>query len=396
MFGPQRAKEHYRTKGYREDLIYLGVSQSSYRNVCRSYNRRVGQTNGDGLQPSSLQYEARAEAKRLQTHQDCEVKQLLSAHQFDENGDPHEASLSVQVPAPSPQTGLEQAFAAICEEAPDSLRASLQLDQDAYEDTSQSTYIAIDDVCNKAQKTSRPASGRQPQASNHRKDGKKKYAKRRFLFHTVARVIASKGSYTLAAPRITLLWPILIAVLLRNQLMNTQWVFLVDGQRILHEYLANHLSWRPIRLILDWYHLRKKIHMQVYMALFKTDQRDQIMLKLEQLLWYGLVLDAIQVIDQISEDLIKDQKQLNVLKAYFERHVKLIPNYALRKKLGLILSSNRVEKENDYLISSRQKHNGMSWARNGSDALALITATQRNKELDGWLNHNSISMKLAA
>lgn len=396
MFGSQRAKEHYRTKGYREALIYLGLSQSSYRHVCRSYNRRVGQAQGDGLQASSLQYEARAEAKRLQDQQAHQVKQILRTHQFDEQGDPQEACWSVSLPQQQPPTDLDAAFAAMCTEAPPALRASLQLDRQAYEEVAQSTYVAIDDVCNKAQKTDRSTSIRQPQASPYRKDGKKAYAKRRFLFHTVAKIIAAPGKYTLTAPRITLLWPALMALLLYNQRLNTQWIFLVDGQRMLHEYLTHHLRWRPIRLLLDWYHLRKKIHMQIYMALLKTQQRDQIMFQLEQLLWYGLVPQAIQLIDQISVDLIKDQEQLDVLRAYFERHIALIPNYALRKKLGLILSSNRVEKENDYLVSNRQKHQGMSWTRDGSDALAVITAIQRNQELDGWLNHHHIDMKLVA
>jgi hypothetical protein len=264
----------------------------------------------------------------------------------------------------------------------------------------QSTYVAIDDVCNKEQKQQRPKCSEEPinpfEQNNNRKAGKKVYKNRSFLFHTVAKIITAKGNYTITAARITLLWPFLIAVLLHNQLMGTKLIFLVDGQRVLHDYLIKRFKWRPIHLILDWYHLRKKIHRQAYMGLLKTDKRDQLMLKLEQLLWYGLVSDAINLINKIPDGLVKDQQQLEILKGYFERNKELIPNYALRKKMGLILSSNRVEKENDYIVAARQKNNGMSWSRTGSDALAIITTVQRNKELDRWLNENIISMKLAA
>jgi len=113
-------------------------------------------------------------------------------------------------------------------------------------------------------------------------------------------------------------------------------------------------------------------------------------------LWYGLLDPAIQLIKEIDSKLIKNQKELNVLIGYFNRNRALIPNYACRKKLGLVCSSNRVEKENDLIVSARQKRNGMSWTRTGSDALAIIATIQQNKELDGWLKTNSLSLKLAA
>ena len=170
----------------------------------------------------------------------------------------------------------------------------------------------------------------------------------------------------------------------------------MDGQRSLHEGLAGLLKWRPLHLILDWYHLRKKIHMQLYMAVSTSEQRDDIMLKLEQLAWHGLSQQAIGLVKQIPENLIKKQKPLDVLIGYFERNEKLIPNYAMRKKLGLVCSSNRVEKENDFIISARQKHKGMSWTRNGSNAMATITAVKRNKQTEHWLQNSTISLSVAA
>lgn len=73
-----------------------------------------------------------------------------------------------------------------------------------------------------------------------------------------------------------------------------------------------------------------------------------------------------------------------------------IPCYALRKELGLRNSSNTGEKMNDLIVSDRQKHNGMSWSKEGSVALASITALKRNKESRKWFEKRELDFELAA
>ena len=51
---------------------------------------------------------------------------------------------------------------------------------------------------------------------------------------------------------------------------------------------------------------------------------------------------------------------------------------------------------NDLLVSKRQKHNGMSWSKKGSVALALITAIERNKESGKWFEKKELEFKFAA
>ena len=58
----------------------------------------------------------------------------------------------------------------------------------------------------------------------------------------------------------------------------------------------------------------------------------------------------------------------------------MIPCYALRKKLRLRNSSAIGEKMNDLIVSSRQKHSGMSWSKSGSFSLAALTAAKLNGE----------------
>jgi len=396
----QRSKEHYRTHGYRQTMFYEGVSENSYRKVCNFYNRRVRQEDIEGLIPSSLRYELQAEAKQIESNYEKESQQILLKHDFDDQGQPLESKEGLQKQVgsigKSKIKAVKLAFKESCEQAPDWLAKELQLEFSDYEDQASTIYIGIDDVCNKRQKKEREKTVPDVKSSNERSGGKKKYKKRKFLFHTVIKVITNQGNYTLTNSKLGLVWPLLIALLLHNNFMKRRWIFLVDGQRSLHEGLTKRLKWKPLHLLLDWYHLRKKIHMQLYMAVSSSEQRDDIMLKLEQLAWHGLSQQAISFIQQIPEKLIKKQKALDVLIGYFERNEKLIPNYAVRKKLGLVCSSNRVEKENDFIISARQKHNGMSWTRSGSNAMATIAALKRNKQTKQWIENDTISLSVAA
>ena len=43
-----------------------------------------------------------------------------------------------------------------------------------------------------------------------------------------------------------------------------------------------------------------------------------------------------------------------------------------------------MEKYNDWAVSARCKHQGMSWSPQGVLALAALEAARRNSELDGW------------
>jgi len=51
---------------------------------------------------------------------------------------------------------------------------------------------------------------------------------------------------------------------------------------------------------------------------------------------------------------------------------------------------------NDLIVSERQKHNGMSWSKQGSVALASVTAIKRNREDKIWFQKRELEFKLAA
>ena len=62
--------------------------------------------------------------------------------------------------------------------------------------------------------------------------------------------------------------------------------------------------------------------------------------------------------------------------------------------LKLRISSNRVEKANDLVVAMRQKHNGMAWSEKGSSALAVITASMINGEIEEWITKQKISYRM--
>lgn len=49
------------------------------------------------------------------------------------------------------------------------------------------------------------------------------------------------------------------------------------------------------------------------------------------------------------------------------------------------IGSRDVEKDNDMIVASRQKHNGMSWNREGSSNLSALTAMIRNGQMNSFI-----------
>ena len=93
---------------------------------------------------------------------------------------------------------------------------------------------------------------------------------------------------------------------------------------------------------------------------------------------------------------IRNREVMEKLVGYLQRNSIYIPCYPLRKKLGLRNGSGIGEKMNDLIVSNRQKHNGMSWSKNGSVALAMVTALKRNNESDKWFREKKLNFQLAA
>jgi hypothetical protein len=264
-------------------------------------------------------------------------------------------------------------------------KAQLLLNPVGYEDPKTTTNIAIDDVNVKRQNASRPI-------ENDSEEQKRKYA-----HNTIAHVENGDKKYTLNGQNTNSVLLFIMAFCFRNSLIGTRLQFFTDGHRMLNKAILKAFSWyHNIGIILDWYHLRKKCKEKLSMAMRGREIRNEVLEQLMPMLWHGLTEKAIDFLNETQTSLIKNQTRMAELIAYLERNKAYIPCYEIRKKLGLKNSSAIGEKMNDLIVAERQKHNGMSWSKEGSVALASITALKRNSESRKWFDEKELDFRLVA
>ena len=136
-------------------------------------------------------------------------------------------------------------------------------------------------------------------------------------------------------------------------------------------------------MILCWWHLRKRCYEQMSSAGGPKDRRRAFEKELLGQLWEGKVDTAIGLLRGALE-WVRNPAAVEELIAYLEKRRAYIPDYEQRQRAGLWIASTRVEKYNDWAVSARCKHQGMSWSPQGVLALAALEAARRNGELDDW------------
>lgn len=123
--------------------------------------------------------------------------------------------------------------------------------------------------------------------------------------------------------------------------------------------------------ILDWYHIQSKVtQLMSQIAVNKASKEEYIKLIINYL-WYGNTIAAVLVLKFM---LFKNQAKRDELVGYLEKNADHIIDYERRKAAGKIIGSGRTEKQNDCIVSKRQKRKGMSWSPTGSKNLAILTA----------------------
>ena len=139
----------------------------------------------------------------------------------------------------------------------------------------------------------------------------------------------------------------------------------------------------PKAMIVCWWHLRKRCYEQMSSAGGPKERRRALEKELLGQLWEGKVGAAMDLLRGALE-WVKNPQAVEDLIGYLEKRRAFIPDYQERQRVGLWIASTRVEKFNDWAISARCKHRGMSWSPQGVLALAAIEAARRNGELDRW------------
>ena len=383
LFVELNAKEFYRTTGFKEIAMIYGDTERSYRKTAELINRIRYQAQG-GTPYRTLQENTEKEGSNVIDYIAEKTRCVLKDNGFDEDGsyrgnDPTYAENQ-------PDTLAEET---IIEAVKQCIDADMQDDVlnnvVSYEDPEKTVNISIDDVNVKRQEDSR------------QKGGRSEKGKRKYVHNTIAHVCKQDQSYTLNGHGIRTVLCYLIAFIFNNALIGNRMQFFTDGHKTLNETILKCFSWfANMGIILDWYHLEKKCKEQLSMAMKGRVVRNEVLESLLPLLWRGLTDQAIALLEGIDACQVKNQAMVVKLVQYLHRNRPYIPCYAVRKKLGLRNSSSIGEKMNDLVVSNRQKHNGMSWSKPGSVALASVTALKRNRETVSWFEKGEIEFKLAA
>jgi hypothetical protein len=136
-------------------------------------------------------------------------------------------------------------------------------------------------------------------------------------------------------------------------------------------------------MILCWWHLRKRCYESMSSAGGPKDRRRAFEKELLGRLWKGEVDTAIRLLREALE-WVRNPTAVEELIAYLEKRRAYIPDYEQRQRAGLWIASTRVEKSNDWAVSARCEHQGMSRSPRGVLALAILEAARRDGELDAW------------
>ena len=245
-------------------------------------------------------------------------------------------------------------------------------DVDIYDSSSEEVLVLLDDVGVKAQKPSRKVARSSQDAKRHDS--------------TVVLLEDGKGQFEYMSKGLE------EDVQVQTQHLGTRLrkhtrhyhgkgdlpiVAISDGARSIRKFLEDNFS-QEVCVILDWYHLQKKVCNLLSMISVNKAQKELDIQQINALLWEGKVEEAKSYIEKMSK--VKNQNKRQEIITYLDKHKKEIIDYKRRKEIGKSIGSGRVEKANDLVVAHRQKKKGMSWSKKGSRALAILKVQQLNKK----------------
>jgi hypothetical protein len=207
---------------------------------------------------------------------------------------------------------------------------------------------------------------------------------RKEIWTYTAVVLVAGPRYAVADATTEGLWLQVSALLLELEVLRggRRLLVLGDGASWIRTWFEG-LGIDPKAMIVCWWHLRKRCYENLSSAGGPKDRRQALSQSLLAQLWEGKVNEAIGLLRE-AVGWVRNPKALEDLIGYLEKRRAYIPNYQQRQQAGLWIASTRVEKFNDWAVSGRCKHQGMSWSAEGVVALAALEAARQNDELDTW------------
>jgi hypothetical protein len=154
-------------------------------------------------------------------------------------------------------------------------------------------------------------------------------------------------------------------------------VAIADGAKAIRSSLES-IFGRSVPMILDWYHLKKKVGELMSMVAKDKQEKERHLEVLLGRLWRGQVQESVRYI--LMEVEARNEEKKEALVGYLEKHRGEIIDYERRsKRAGKTIGSGRVEKGVDQAIGARKKKKGMSWSEVGSKALGILKVVEMNQ-----------------
>jgi hypothetical protein len=154
-------------------------------------------------------------------------------------------------------------------------------------------------------------------------------------------------------------------------------VAITDGAKVIRQDLYAVFGTLLV-IILDWYHLGKKLRDLMSMIALNKADKDRHLKFMFYHLWRG---EIYTVLDYLRKKVqAKNEEKYLELIGYLEKHRDEIIDYQLRKKAGKMIGSGLIEKGCDQIIGHRQKKKGMSWRETGSLSLGILRVAELNKQ----------------
>jgi hypothetical protein len=173
-----------------------------------------------------------------------------------------------------------------------------------------------------------------------------------------------------------------VAALRRLKMRIERLIVIADGASWIRDFYATDLALIALsELILDWYHLQKKCHELLGMVCCGRKAREEVEARLRPLLWQGDVEAACELLEALRPQ-ARHEKKLDELIGYLTKHRAEIPNYDERRAHCQFNGAGTVEKENDLLVSRRQKRRGMQWVLSGADVICALRTLWFNGQWD--------------
>lgn len=184
-----------------------------------------------------------------------------------------------------------------------------------------------------------------------------------------------------------------MAVAIANGLGSKKFAFFADGSKTIRNNVMEVWGSHVRGYYLDPFHLQQKIDEKISLGMkAKKEEKAEMRSRLFSIIWAGNVDDFLSAVRGIQESKVKNKGALDNLANYVDERRDIIPCYALRSLLGLKNSSNDAELANRTLVTQRGKNAAMSWSKEGSMALAAITACNNAGQLESFITGNKVSL----